>query len=81
MKIMFVEPPKDFWFVMGEYLPPPLGILNLAAYLRAHDDSLQIEIVDCQAERISWDGLRNRIEAFHPDIVAPSSLSTCNAFL
>jgi len=80
MKIMFVEPPKDFWFVMGEYLPPPLGILNLAAYLRAHDDSLQIEIVDCNAERISWSGLKDRIEVFHPDIVAPSSLSTCNAY-
>ncbi len=77
---MFVEPPKDFWFVMGEYLPPPLGILNLAAYLREHDDSLQIEVVDCNAERISWSGLKDHIEAFHPDIVAPSSLSTCNAY-
>ncbi|MHA2025927.1 MAG: B12-binding domain-containing radical SAM protein [Candidatus Thorarchaeota archaeon] len=80
MRIMFVEPPKDYWFVMGEYLPPPLGILNLAAYLRAHDESLQIEIVDCNAERISWNGLRGRIETFQPDIVAPSSLSTCNAY-
>jgi anaerobic magnesium-protoporphyrin IX monomethyl ester cyclase len=80
MKIMFVEPPKDFWFVMGEYLPPPLGILNLAAYLRKHDETLEIEIVDCQAERISWDGLKSRMESSQPDIVAPSSLSTCNAY-
>ncbi|MGY5856120.1 MAG: radical SAM protein [Candidatus Thorarchaeota archaeon] len=80
MKIMFIEPPKDLWFVMGEYLPPPLGILNLAAYLRANDDSIEIEIVDCQAERLSWDGLSDRIETFRPDIVAPSSLSTCNAY-
>ena len=63
MRIMFVEPPKDYWFVMGEYLPPPLGILNLAAYLREHDDTLQIEIVDCNAERISWGGLKARMEA------------------
>ncbi|OLS30881.1 MAG: hypothetical protein ThorAB25_06770 [Candidatus Thorarchaeota archaeon AB_25] len=77
---MFVEPPKDFWFVMGEYLPPPLGILNLAAYLREHDETLEIEIVDCQAEKISWDGLESRMEMFRPDIVAPSSLSTCNAY-
>ena len=77
---MFVEPPKEFWFVMGEYLPPPLGILNLAAYLREHDDTLEIEIVDCQAERISWAGLKERIEQFQPAIVAPSSLATCNAY-
>ena len=80
MRIMFVEPPKDFWFVMGEYLPPPLGILNLAAYLREHEDSIEIVIVDCNAERISWSGLQNRIESYHPDVVAPSSLSTCNAY-
>ena len=80
MKIMFVEPPKEYWLFMGEYLPPPLGILNLAAYLREHDDSLEIEIVDCQAERISWHELKERIEQYQPNIVAPSSLATCNAY-
>jgi len=35
MKVLFVEPPKEYWFVMGEYLPPPLGILELAAYLES----------------------------------------------
>ncbi|MCK4477785.1 hypothetical protein KAU88_04580 [Candidatus Bathyarchaeota archaeon] len=33
MRVLFVEPPKEYWFVMGEYLPPPLGVLELAAYL------------------------------------------------
>ena len=28
MRILLVEPPKDFWFVMGEYIPPPFGILT-----------------------------------------------------
>jgi len=37
VKALFVEPPKDFWFVMGEYLPPPLGLLQLAAYLESRD--------------------------------------------
>ncbi|MHA1935408.1 MAG: B12-binding domain-containing radical SAM protein [Candidatus Thorarchaeota archaeon] len=77
---MFVEPPKDFWFVMGEYLPPPLGILNLAAYLRTHDSTVEIEVLDCQAENIGWRDIENRIEVFRPDIVAPSALATCNAF-
>lgn len=35
MKVLFVEPPKVLWFVMGEYMPPPLGILQLAAYLES----------------------------------------------
>jgi len=29
MKVLFVEPPKDIWFVMGEYLPPPYGIIGV----------------------------------------------------
>jgi anaerobic magnesium-protoporphyrin IX monomethyl ester cyclase len=79
-KIMFVEPPKDLWFVMGEYLPPPLGILELAAYLEKHNNNLDIQVLDCQAEGIDWKGLKERIESFHPDIVAPSALATCNIY-
>jgi anaerobic magnesium-protoporphyrin IX monomethyl ester cyclase len=80
LRILFVEPPKDFWFVMGEYLPPPLGILNLAAYLRCHDSSLEIDVLDCQAEGIDWRAVEKRIADFRPDVVAPSSLATCNAY-
>jgi len=70
MKVLFVEPPKDFWFVIGEYLPPPLGILDLAAYLETQNKSVDIEVLDCQAERADWKELEKRIELFNPDIVA-----------
>jgi len=80
LKVLFVEPPKDFWFVMGEYLPPPLGILGLAAYLENQNRNTDIEVLDCQAERAGWEELEKRIESFHPDIVAPSALATCNTY-
>jgi len=80
LKVLFVEPPKDFWFVMGEYLPPPLGILGLAAYLENQNRKTDIEVLDCQAERVGWEELEKRIESFHPDIVAPSALATCNTY-
>jgi len=80
LKVLFVEPPKDFWFVMGEYLPPPLGILELAAYLESRNEKVEIEVLDCQAQGIDWKGLERRIESSKPDIVAPSSLATCNAY-
>jgi anaerobic magnesium-protoporphyrin IX monomethyl ester cyclase len=66
---------------MGEYLPPPLGILCLAAYLEANHESVEIEVIDCQAEQLDWAALKRRIEVFHPDIVAPSSLATSNVYL
>lgn len=81
MKVLFVEPPKDIWFVMGEYLPPPYGIIQLAAYLEREVKDVQIEVLDCNAQQINWKGLEKRIESFNPDIVASSGLATCNTYL
>ncbi len=80
MKVLFVEPPKHFWFVMGEYLPPPLGILQLAGYVEAKMPDVEIEVLDCQARSLDWDGLEKHIQSHRPDIVASSSLATCNAY-
>jgi len=80
-KVLFVEPPKDYWFVMGEYLPPPYGILQLSAYLENKMKDVEIDVVDCQAMALNWKGLEKRIESFNPDIVASSGFATCNAYV
>jgi len=80
VKVLFVEPPKDYWFVMGEYLPPPYGILQLAAFLESKKKDVEIEVLDCNAKFLDWKGLERRIESSDPDIVASSALATCNAY-
>ena len=80
MRVVFVEPPKEFWFVMGEYLPPPTAAIQLAAYLEARRPGDEIAVIDCQAEGLDWRGLERRLEAEEPDVVAVSSLATCNAY-
>jgi anaerobic magnesium-protoporphyrin IX monomethyl ester cyclase len=80
VKVVFVEPPKDYWFVMGEYLPPPTAAIQLAAFLESRRPDDEITIIDCQAEEIGWDDLAKRLENEAPDLVAVSSLSTCNAY-
>ncbi len=80
MKILFVEPPKDVWFVMGEYLPPPYGIIQLAAFLEARNKKVEIEVLDCNAQQVDWHGLERHIESSNADIVASSSLATCNTY-
>ncbi len=80
MKILFIEPPKDFWFVMGEYTPPPLGILQLAAFIESKVPEIEIEVLDCQAELIGWNKLEKRIENSEPDVVVSSALATCNTY-
>ncbi|MEN6328949.1 MAG: radical SAM protein [Methanobacteriaceae archaeon] len=80
MKILFVEPPKEFWFVMGEYLPPPLGILQLAAFLEEKGDNWDLEVLDCQAEGVNWRNLERHLESSDPDVVITSGLATCNTY-
>lgn len=80
MKVLFVEPPKEEWFVMGEHLPPPYGIIQLGAYLEREVKDAEIKILDCNAEHVDWGDIGKRIESFNPDIVASSSLGTCNTY-
>ncbi len=80
MHIVFVEPPKDFWFIMGEYVPPPFGILCLAAYIELSLPDINVTVVDCQAMGLDWDGLEKKLEELEPNIIAPSGLATANAF-
>jgi len=81
MKVLLVEPPKDIWFVMGEYLPPPFGLIQLAAYLEREVKNVEIEILDCNAQQIDWKGMEEKIASFNPDIVASSALATCNTYI
>jgi anaerobic magnesium-protoporphyrin IX monomethyl ester cyclase len=81
MRVLFVEPPKEIWFVMGKYLPPPFGIIQLAAYLEREVENVEIEVVDCNAQHLDWQDLERRIHAFNPDMVASGALATCNTYL
>ena len=81
LRVVFVEPPKTYWFVMGEYLPPPTAALQLAAYLERERPGDDITVVDCQAEGLDWRGLEMRLAGLEPEVVAVSSLATCNAYI
>jgi len=78
-KILFIEPPRNYWFVMGEYLPPPTPLLILAAFIEREIPDMEIEVLDSQAEKKDWDNVKRRIESFTPDIVATSGF-TCNSY-
>ena len=78
-KLLFIEPPRNYWFVMGEYLPPPSALLIIAAYVEKELPDLEMEILDCQAERMNWNGLEKFIESSKPSMVLTSGF-TCNAY-
>ena len=80
MKVVFIEPPKDIWFIMGEYLPPPYGIIQLGTYLEREIPEVEVKIVDCNASQIDWDKLLNLLKEENPDIIASSSLASCNTY-
>jgi len=71
-----VEPPKHYWFVMGEYLSPPSSLLILSAYVERALPDVMVDILDCQAERLSWKGLEQRIATLQPTIICTSGFTT-----
>ena len=81
MRVLFIEPPREFWFVMGEYLPPPFGIIQLAAYLEREVEDVEIEVLDCTPQQLGWSEIRRKIEIFDPDVVGVSAFATCNVYL
>ena len=80
MKLLLVEPPKDIWFIMGDYLPPPYGIIQLGAYVERELPDVEVSVLDCNARQVDWNAMSEYIEETKPDIVASSSLATCNTY-
>ena len=60
-RLLLVEPPKRYWFVMGDYNPPPTSLLILAAYLKRELPEIEVDLVDSQGQglvtpsRTRWD--------------------------
>jgi len=78
-KILLVEPPRIYWFVMGEYCPPPTTLLTIAAHIEKELPDIEIDILDCQAGQIDWKGVEKYIESYDPSMVLTSGF-TCNAY-
>ncbi len=78
--VLLVEPPKELWFVMGDYLPPPMQLLQLGAFVEREMPDVRLELVDCQAEGLNYAGLKDRVARVSPDVVAISGNMTCNAY-
>ncbi|MFX0121337.1 MAG: B12-binding domain-containing radical SAM protein [Promethearchaeota archaeon] len=80
MKLILIEPPKQFWFVMGDYLPPPYSLLLLAAVVEKELPDVEIKVIDSQAEELDWAGLKERITKEKADIIGTGSHATCNVY-
>ena len=74
MKVLLVEPPKKPWEMMGDFIAPPIGLAQLAGVLEA--DGVDVEIVDCNASRLSWEDLERVIADRKPTLVGASAMTT-----
>jgi radical SAM superfamily enzyme YgiQ (UPF0313 family) len=70
MKVLLVYPPRGF---NTKDLMPPLGLAYIAAVLE--ENNIKVEVVDAEAERLSWKALQKRYKQSKPDVIGVTSLS------
>ncbi|MDP2909510.1 MAG: radical SAM protein [bacterium] len=72
MKILFVNPPfAKYGGVEGHGgMVAPLNLGYLASYLRQKKPNFEIDILDCEALRLSYEQIKEYLAKFKPDIVA-----------
>jgi anaerobic magnesium-protoporphyrin IX monomethyl ester cyclase len=84
MKVLLINPPADnlvktfapdaLTEEMGFY--PPMGLLYLASSVKkAHGGRFQVEVLDTQVERMSYDQIRRHLADHKPNVVGVSSMT------
>ncbi len=82
MKILLINPPSENELLGNNPsiieeergYNPPLGILYIAGYLEKHTNFV-VEILDTQADEISYDHLKDVISAKSPDVVGITAMT------
>ncbi len=74
MKVLFVEPPKVPWEMMGDFVAPPLGLAQLAAVLEIN--GVDVQIIDCNASHLTWGDLQQAMADAQPTLVGASAMTT-----
>jgi len=82
MKVLLINPPDQNTIVADNprFLDeergynPPLGLLYIAAYLRAHS-SHEVEVLDAVAEQIGYDKFASIISQKRPDVVGITAMT------
>jgi hypothetical protein len=66
MKVLLVAPPRRLWPFMNEQdnFLMPQGLACIAAVLR--EDGVDVEVIDCMAEKVGWSALEQRIRTGSP---------------
>ncbi len=72
LRVLFLRPPRHYWPIINEddNFLLPLAYPTLAAYLRARMENVEVEILDCCAQRVGWKSLGPLLESRRPDVVA-----------
>lgn len=80
MKILLINPPTTFSQIYGDWdlsaldtYSPPLGILYIASYLRAHKH--EPKVFDLEALKWDLNKLSESIIAFNPDLIGITSMT------
>lgn len=76
MRILFIDPPFTFWQTSGKASLPKLSLLTVGTFLRYKGH--EVEILDMNAENLSYEELPLKIKEKKPEIVGVPSDMPCH---
>jgi len=74
VRLLLIDPPRSGWWLLKDTIMPNLGMAYLASYLRDNlGERVEVSIIDCPAEKVSWKELEKILERENPDIIGVSA--------
>ncbi len=77
MQVLLINPPETHMITTnvpefvdvetGKY--PPLGLLHVAAAILEHYQRHSVDILDCHAEDLDYEGIEKKVSSLKPDII------------
>jgi len=69
MKILFVDPPMGAWVTWGNHISVNVAHVQIAACVRRDAEGVEVEALDCRAEKLDHDQMIEEIGKRKPDLI------------
>ncbi len=69
MKVLFLQPPMGSWVTWGNHIAINVSHAQISACIRRDTTGVELEALDCRAEKLDLDGMMDKVAESKPDFI------------